>query len=293
MEISEILESFKINDRIYKRDEIDEAIRRKEEITPYLIKILERVLENPEEYTKVNGLMEHIYALLLLADMKSAESHKVIIDLFSLPGERPHELFCDIVTENLPEILIQTCNGSIEDIKKLVLNPNAEMFCRSGAMKAINYAVAAGYLTREEAFLIYRQLLENREQDQNPDFLSFVAGHLCDIYPVEMMDLIKECYEEGYIYPGITSLSEFNDVLNKGKEFCLDRLDRSYKRILEKDIHDTMSWWGRFDENKNISLFSRSPFEPPEAVKKIQKVKNKRKMIKASKKKNRKKKKKK
>jgi hypothetical protein len=45
--ISDILESFKILDGIYKRQQIDAAIELKEEITPYLIKILKKVLNNP------------------------------------------------------------------------------------------------------------------------------------------------------------------------------------------------------------------------------------------------------
>jgi hypothetical protein len=41
--ISDILESFKILDGIYKRQQIDAAIELKEEITPYLIEILKKV----------------------------------------------------------------------------------------------------------------------------------------------------------------------------------------------------------------------------------------------------------
>jgi hypothetical protein len=40
--ISAILKSFKILDGIYKREQIDAAIEIKEEITPYLIKILKK-----------------------------------------------------------------------------------------------------------------------------------------------------------------------------------------------------------------------------------------------------------
>jgi hypothetical protein len=41
--ITEILETFKIFDGNYKREQVDAAIELKEEITPFLIKILENV----------------------------------------------------------------------------------------------------------------------------------------------------------------------------------------------------------------------------------------------------------
>jgi hypothetical protein len=103
--ISDILESFKILDGIYKRQQIDAAIELKEEITPYLIKILKKVLNNPVEYIENEDNYDHIYALL-----------------FSLPDEVPDNLFGDTVTEDLAIILYRTCGGSLELIKSLALN---------------------------------------------------------------------------------------------------------------------------------------------------------------------------
>ena len=60
--ISDILESFKILDGIYKRQQIDAAIELKEEITPYLIKILGKVLNNPIDYIENEDNYDHIYA---------------------------------------------------------------------------------------------------------------------------------------------------------------------------------------------------------------------------------------
>lgn len=48
--MSEILEAFRLYDGIYKREQIDAAVELKEEITPYMIEILQKVLSNPNEY---------------------------------------------------------------------------------------------------------------------------------------------------------------------------------------------------------------------------------------------------
>ena len=120
--ISDILESFKILDGIYKRQQIDAAIELKEEITPYLIKILKMVLNNPAEYIENEDNYDHIYALFLLGHFREHRAHQIIADLFSLPDEIPDKLFGDTVTEDLAIILYRTCGSSLELIKSLALN---------------------------------------------------------------------------------------------------------------------------------------------------------------------------
>lgn len=91
--ISEILNGLKIYDGVYKKELIEAAIERKEEITPFLINILKQVLSDTAEYIDHNEYHDHIYALMLLGHFKEHRAHKVIVDLFSLPDDIPHELF--------------------------------------------------------------------------------------------------------------------------------------------------------------------------------------------------------
>jgi hypothetical protein len=58
--ITEILEAFKIFDGKYKREQVDAAIELKEEITPFLIEILEKVLADPDSYTENDDLYDHM-----------------------------------------------------------------------------------------------------------------------------------------------------------------------------------------------------------------------------------------
>ena len=58
--ITEILEAFKIFDGIYKREQVDAAIELKEEITPFLIEILENVLADPDAYIENKDRYDHM-----------------------------------------------------------------------------------------------------------------------------------------------------------------------------------------------------------------------------------------
>ena len=156
--IPEILESFNTYDGIYKREQIDAAINMKDEITPHLIKILEDAYTDYEKYISDENLYNHIYALMLLGHFKEPKSHKVIIDLFSLPGDIPNKLFGDLTTSNLPVILLNTCGGSVKLIKSLILNKDAYDYCKVSACQALSYSVIKGYVSRESVLKLFGTL---------------------------------------------------------------------------------------------------------------------------------------
>jgi hypothetical protein len=142
MELNEILQAFDIFDGEYKRSAIDAAIARREEITPYLIGVLENVLENPGHYADRDcQYFAHIYAFILLGYFKETKSHDIIVDLASLPGDLPSELFGDSITGDLAIILLRTCGGRIDKIKELILNKDAYEYSRGSALHALSYGV--------------------------------------------------------------------------------------------------------------------------------------------------------
>jgi hypothetical protein len=299
MEIKTIIGNLEsIADMNYKRAEIDEAVSRKEEVTPFLIDILNRALENPNKIIDNYNYMGHSYALILLSHFKEKSAHDLILELFSLPDEKSSDLFGDMVTEDLPNILINTCGGCFDGIKKLALNTNAYEYCRGSALKAMNFGVAEGAISREEVLSFYKTILENRESEPSSFFFDELASCICDLYPEELMDIIRECYEDDYINPGYIGLDSFEEALAAGIEKCLENNKKVRELRSPEDIHDVMSWWACFEENKHRNLYegdldndySYNSGKTLQNAHHKKKNKNKNKMSNASKKKNRKKK---
>ncbi len=296
--VSEILEAFKIFDGNYKREQVDAAIELKEEITPFLIEILENVLTDPDKFIENDDRYDHIYALMLLGHFRESNAHNVIIDLFSLPGEIPDELFGDLTTDDLPTILIRTCGGSIERIKSMALNKDADDYCRVSALNAMAYAVVESIASREEVISFLGTLFTGDETDEISDFWSLLANFVCDLYPEEIMDTIKKAYDDDLIASGIIRYEEFETALDDGKEKCLERLKTDLERRSLDDIHDSMSWWACFNKepqfnsapdgsknNTHLTNFDQSTYKFKK--KKNKAKKKKRKQAKASKRKNR------
>jgi hypothetical protein len=135
--IKEILAALEFNEGIYQREAVDAAIALKEEIIPHLIDILEKLLADSAKYVDEPRYFAHIYAVTLLAHFKVHQA-------FNLPKQFVDPLFGDTITEDLPTLLYRTCGDSVEQIKGLVLNKEAYDYCRSSALRALNFAVVGG-----------------------------------------------------------------------------------------------------------------------------------------------------
>lgn len=255
MEINDLLKSLETYDKNYKRDEIDEALTKREEITPHLISILGKVLQDPEKYAdRESDYWGHIYAFMLLGHFCETKAHDVIVDLFSLPNDLPSDLFGDSVTEDLPIVLLRTCGGNTERIRDLILNKSAYDYCRGSALQALSYALIEDYITREELLSFYQKLFSEKELSPGSAFYDILATCVYDIYPEELMETIEKAYDEGLIHPGYIGQEDFTETLKVGREKALDNLRAKIQERQIDNIHDSMSWWACFKQpQKSLS----------------------------------------
>lgn len=265
--IPEILTAFEAFDGTYRRKEVDAALALQEEITPHLIAILEKVLSDPAAYAQDPNYFGHIYAVELLGHFREPHAHDVIVNLFSLSPKVPYDLFGEIVTEDLPAILFATCGGSVERIKTLLLNRAADGYCRSAAAGALVYAAVEGIVSRKEVVVLFGSLFTGREVDPDPDFRGFLANSVCDLYPEELMDVIKEAFDAGLISERFIDYPFFEETLRRGKTQALQRVKDNLKRYTPTDVHDRMSWWACFRQKP------ASPAEKPAKRKKARRKK--------------------
>jgi Protein of unknown function (DUF1186) len=247
MEIDDILKAFEIYEQEYKRDAVDAALARREEIIPHLLSILENVLKNPAHYADPDShYFAHIYAFMLLAHFKEIKAHDVIVDLASLPDDLPSDLFGDSITGDLPIVLLRTCGGQVDRIKELILNKDAYEYSRGSALQALSYAAIEGYISREEVLSFYQGLFTGNEAPETSSFHDVVAVCVYDLYPEELMETIEKAYEEGLIHPGYVGYGEFTELLKIDKEKCLEKFRKKIKQYQMDDIHESMEWWASF-----------------------------------------------
>lgn len=291
-QIQEILAAFEYYDGIYKRDAVDAAIALKEEITPHLIGVLEKVSANPAEYAPNEDYMAHLYAFMLLGHFKEPQAHQVIVNLFSLPERYISPLFDDIITEDLPAVLYHTCGGSLDRIKGLAENQDAYEYCRSSALRALNYAVAGGLVSRAAVLEYYHKILLAAEEAEDDEFFTLAAGDVLDLHPEEIKEVIYQGFEKDLIDPILIDRDYFDELLSEGPEANLSRLQEEIRRHSLESVHEAMAWWAAFDAGPEFTgrvpavLDKIKQLDQAEKKKKAAK-KKKRKIAKASKKKQR------
>jgi len=261
--IAEILKALEVFDGVYKRAQVDAALELREEITPLLIGVLEQVLSDPAAHADNQGYYAHIYALILLGHFKEQRAHRIIIELFSLPPDIPDQLFGDLVTENLAIILFRTCGGSTDMIRSLVLNKDADEYCRSSAMRAMVFAVVDGMIPREDVLALFGSLFTGNEADPDSSFWSFLANSVCDLYPEGMMEIVEKAYQDGLISPWVIRIEDFERTLRSGKEQALERVKTRIRRESPENVHDNMSWWACFRAKEPSSIASTSSSKKP------------------------------
>lgn len=261
---------------------VDEAIERWGEIVPHLLAHLEMVIADPEAYLdEDHDLLP--YALLLLAHFREERAHLLILTLFSLSGDVLHDLLGDIKTTALPAFLLGTSGGSLDGIRALVLNRSADEFIRWAAMEALCLAVVAGMAERTETIDFLAGLLTGEEDIPGSYFWAGVANSLCDLYPDEVMDVVRKAYADGLIIPGAITLEDFERTLALGLEDSLANVQRELAWRVPDNIEQLLALCEAVDDGAETI-----PRTIPQNDKKAKvQRKKKKKMAKASLRKNR------
>jgi len=254
MTVEEILNALSHKDNKFPREALEQATAQKEEITPHLLKILERAADDPDGALGQED-SSYLYALYLLAQFRETRAYPLIVRIASLPPETVDELLGDTITEGLPKILASVCGGDTSLITRLAENSEAEKFTRGSALSSLLALVLNGDKSRDEVMSYYSRLFDAMLKEEPSEArevvlttLTHCATELC---PEELYDRIKDAFENELIDEFMTDLEDVNEMVAQGKEAVLPRLreDRHY-RLVESAIKE-MEWWAWYRESED------------------------------------------
>lgn len=269
-DIPNLLAKFDEIGNTYFREEVEQALQMQKEITPHLLQVLKDVGDNPLIYCLEmrNG---HVYAALLLSEFREPAAHELFIRAFSIPEEQLVELWGDLTTETLPTFLFRTCGDSLDPIKGLIVNREADQYVRCAAMEALSYLVAFDPSRREEVVGFCQGLFTGEEAAKESYFWSNLVATLCDIHPVESMDTIHKAYDDGLVQPGFIGLEKVEEANGRNMEAALEALKGWVESRMPADVHGYISWFAEFQQEDRLT-----PSAPQEKAKnKAKKAKKK------------------
>lgn len=270
--IEEFLDQIAYNTGIFPKEIIENVIYRMEEAIPFLLDFLRKVRDNPIKYRDEEGYFAHIYAAYLLAQFRVKEVYPILIDILSLPDDLPYDLFGDSILEAGSRMLASVCGYDIELIKELIESEIADDYMRSQAIEALAILVIQGVLERDELITYYKKLFEKASVRDNPLVLAFLVCSCNDIYPQELYEEIKKCYDEDLVDDSVINLKDVDAVMAHGKDYVLEesRNDKHLQYI--EDTITELEWWACFDESYKERMETRRNFNSPLTVIKSLKI---------------------
>lgn len=252
MTTEEILKALAHNDNKFPREALEQATIQKDEITPQLLKILERVAGAPDEVLEQEG-SSYYYALYLLAQFRETQAYSLIVEICSLPPEMVDSLLGDTICEGLPKLLASVCGGDTSLIMRLAENSEVEEYTRGAALYALIALTLSGDKTRDEVMSYYSRLfdkvLKEKSSEERQTVLTTLAHCATELCPEELYDKIKKAFENGLIDEFMINLEEVDEKIAEGKEAVLPRLREDQHYHLVESAIKEMEWWAWYSES--------------------------------------------
>jgi hypothetical protein len=257
MDLKEILSHLERNKGYFPRAAVLEAVARRIEIVPALLRILEEVSRDPERFASDGDRMIHIYAMYLLAQFRVARAYPLLVQIFSAPGELPFELVGDVVTEDLGMILASVSDGDMSGMASLVENEQANEYVRAAATDGLVTLVVCGKRSRDEVMAYFGSLFHKLERRPSMAWHGLVSAcvRLC---PEEVVKQIRQAYKDGLVNPELIRWKNVERALELGKESAIKELKGSNRLVT--DVEKEMEWWECFHEDASSTGRRRARF---------------------------------
>lgn len=241
MEIPQILEELAYDLGELPREAIEAAVAKREHITPYLIKILEDAVKRIDEIIEDDNYQGHLYAIYLLSQFREQRAYPYILKLFSFPGEIPHAIAGDVLTEDLGRIFASVCGDSIDPLLELIENDSINEYVRAACQSSLVTLVGCGFLPRKQIIDYFKSLLDYK-LEKKPSFVwdNLIAA-CCDLYPEEIYPSILKAFENQLVDSTYFSLSDVAMVLAEDKNSRLFSLFQEAE-LIDDTVTEMEKW---------------------------------------------------
>jgi hypothetical protein len=261
IETAEILHQFERATGEFAQAAVEAAVACQEEITPELLRILEETVDRAVQLDAEGDYMAHLYAMFLLAQFRETRAYPLVVRFASLPGDLLDSLCGDFITEDLGQVLASVCGGELEGIQSLIENEATDEWVRGAALSSLVTLVAAGQKSRDEIVSYFAGLFRGKLVRKWSHVWDTLISYSSDLYPEELLNDIKQAYEDGLVDPGYIGFDDVKRDMAMGKDRILARLADSPHRRLVDDTVAEMGWWACFREGSRNG--ANSPTEVP------------------------------
>jgi len=186
------------------------------------------------------------YALAFLAKWREPRVFPLVLRWLALPGEQAFDLGGDTVTEWGSRLLATVCGGDLAPIKQLILNRDANEFCRAQAIDALAIFAACNEPAREE-MVDYLSWLARDGLEREPGvFWDCLLGAAIDLEAFPVFDHLRQAVGNDYLDPRL-----LQDGLNELKVSPRGQMIADFRESHPpfNDVVRETGWWACFSKD--------------------------------------------
>lgn len=252
MEIKEILEQLEpLEDgQRFPFEAIAEAVRQREEITPYLLQALDGAYESTQSEDGEYDSNLYFYGMWLLGQFQEQEAFPKILRFLTLDEETLDILIGDLLTSGMSSILYSTYNGDLDSLRAVAEDESLDPFARIVPVDVMSALHHDGRLPRDFFVGYLRELMSRAKEGEDPfpDALARIAeeNHL-----FELVEDVRKMFLDKKM--DLTYAGDFSDALDEFYTYD-QRTDMPH---LVTDAAKEYSSWAVFKqegEAHNLSL---------------------------------------
>lgn len=247
----DILKDLQYNNGVFPRETLIWIIKNQKDATNNLLEILEFATHNIQTLIKDERYFAHVYAMYLLAQFREQRAYKLLINLFSIPGNITLDFAGDVVTEDLARILASVYDGNIDTLKQIIENSEVNEYVRTAGLQTLSTLVAVGKIDRDEVVIYFKELFEGKLERELSNVWNSLVIESTNLYPKEVYEDIKKAFEEELVETFFINIKDVDNALKKGKENSLRELTGSAKYFLIDDTVNELENWACFRKIDN------------------------------------------
>ena len=224
-------------------DVFNEVEKRKQELTPLLLRELQTFADNPDAIAECGeGYIRHVVSIYILAYLRNTEAYPLIIKLITHTGEKVVQLTGEVFTEALGRILASLYDGDLSAIKAVVENANLNPWIRCGALDSFMVLWKEDVLSREQVIAYLKELMEHK-LEQSPGYVwDSIALIAYDLHPAELEDLLRQAMNKQLIAPMVLNAKSLKACIKEDVNVAIKNQDNVVDGYIKEPIKE-LTWW--------------------------------------------------
>ena len=196
--ITAAIENITYRSQIFPKEDFRVITENEEAAKPYLREALEKAIR---EKTELDGDYQlHFYALFLLGQFQDKAEFQKITELVSLPPDVVDYLIGDTITSGLSDILYNTYDGNLKQLKQMVADTKIDEFVRADALEVMGQLYLDGEIPKTDWKSFLAQAI-HEAQGYNHIY-NKIADLICRCHFVDMLPEIRYMFEHDLMDEG-------------------------------------------------------------------------------------------